>query len=108
LGVVSVVDLVYRELRTRILRGDVAPGQRLAQAELAEELGVSRTPVPEALRRLTGEGLVEFRTNYGFSAAENQIGGMLHRMEVRALLADTVVMPAPTDRRRITDKFAST
>jgi len=86
LGVVSVVDLVYRELRTRILRGDVTPGQRLAQAELAEELGVSRTPVREALRRLTGEGLVEFRTNYGFSAAENQIGGMLQRMEVRALL----------------------
>jgi len=77
---------VYRELRTRILRGDVTPGQRLAQAELAEELGVSRTPVREALRRLTGEGLVEFRTNYGFSAAENQIGGMLQRMEVRALL----------------------
>jgi len=86
LGVISVVDLVYRELRNRILRGDVAPGQRLAQAELAEQLGVSRTPVREALRRLTGEGLVEFRTNYGFSAAENQIGGMLQRMEVRAVL----------------------
>jgi DNA-binding GntR family transcriptional regulator len=84
--VVSVVDLVYRELRTRILRGDVEPGRRLAQAELAAELGVSRTPVREALRRLTGEGLVEFRTNYGFSVAESQIGGMLHRMEVRAVL----------------------
>jgi DNA-binding GntR family transcriptional regulator len=86
LGVVSVVDLVYRELRARILRGDVEPGQRLAQGELAETLGVSRTPVREALRRLTGEGLVEFRTNYGFSAAETPIGGMLHRMEVRAVL----------------------
>jgi DNA-binding GntR family transcriptional regulator len=86
LGIVSVVDLVYRELRTRILRGDIEPGQRLAQAELADSLGVSRTPVREALRRLTGEGLVEFRTNYGFSVAETKIGGMLHRMEVRAIL----------------------
>jgi DNA-binding GntR family transcriptional regulator len=86
LGVVSVVDLVYKELRARILRGELSPGQRLAQGELAETLGVSRTPIREALRRLTGEGLVEFRTNYGFSATGIGVGGMLHRMEVRALL----------------------
>jgi DNA-binding GntR family transcriptional regulator len=98
LGVVSVVDLVYRELRTRILRGDVEPGRRLAQAELADELGVSRTPVREALRRLTGEGLVEFRTNYGFSVAENQIGGMLHRMEVRAVLEPGIAAVAAERR----------
>jgi DNA-binding GntR family transcriptional regulator len=86
LGVVSVVDLVYRELRSRILRGEVQPGERLAQGELAETLGVSRTPVREALRRLTGEGMVEFRTNYGFSATGAGVGGMLQRMEVRSLL----------------------
>jgi DNA-binding GntR family transcriptional regulator len=98
LGVVSVVDLVYRELRARILRGDVEPGQRLAQAELADELGVSRTPVREALRRLTGEGLVEFRTNYGFSVAESQIGGMLSRMEVRAVLEPGIAALAAQHR----------
>ena len=93
-----MVDLVYKELRSRILRGEVTSGQRLAQGELAELLGVSRTPVREALRRLTGEGLVEFRTNYGFSVAETQVSGMLHRMEVRAMLEPGIAALAATRR----------
>lgn len=49
---------VYQVLRTAIVEGDLTPGQHLAEQQLAEELGVSRTPVREALRRLALEGFV--------------------------------------------------
>ncbi|MEU4836367.1 winged helix-turn-helix domain-containing protein, partial [Streptosporangium sp. NPDC023615] len=57
----SVVD----DLRGLILAGQYVPGDRLGEAELAETLGVSRTPVREALRRLQAEGLVEIAANRG-------------------------------------------
>ncbi len=63
--VVSIVDRVYDALRARILDGSVAPGARLRQEALADELGVSRTPLREALRRLASEGLVELEANRG-------------------------------------------
>lgn len=49
---------VYEELRRRILSGDLAEGQPIAQGPLAAELGVSTTPMREALRRLGAEGMV--------------------------------------------------
>jgi DNA-binding GntR family transcriptional regulator len=57
--VVSIVDRVYDALRARILDGTVPPGSRLRQEQLADELGVSRTPLREAFRRLASEGLDE-------------------------------------------------
>ena len=60
-------DDVYRELLTRIYRGDLAPGRRVRDTALATELGVSRTPVREALLRLSREGLVECDLGRGFS-----------------------------------------
>lgn len=82
----SVVALAYEQLRALILAGDLTPGSRLAQAELAERLGVSRTPVREALRRLAGEGLVEFHANRGFWTADLGLEAVLRRLEVRLLL----------------------
>lgn len=55
----SAAEQVYRALRERIEDGSLAPGQQLADAELAAQLGVSRTPVREALRRLVDQGAVE-------------------------------------------------
>jgi DNA-binding GntR family transcriptional regulator len=55
----SVEESVTDTLREAILRGDLVPGQRLAQVEFAAELGVSRVPLRDALRRLEAEGLVE-------------------------------------------------
>ncbi|MEJ2866156.1 GntR family transcriptional regulator [Actinomycetospora sp. OC33-EN08] len=52
-------------LRESILRGDLAPGAHLGEVELAERLGVSRTPVREALSRLAAEGLVEVLPHRG-------------------------------------------
>ena len=53
-----VSDKVYSILRDGIVDGDLRPGEDLKDAELAERLGVSRTPIREALKRLEGEGLV--------------------------------------------------
>ena len=61
----SLVDGTYALLRTRILDGTLAPGTHLRQIELSRELGVSRTPLREALARLTVDGLVELQANRG-------------------------------------------
>lgn len=55
----SLSDQVYRILQTSIITGDLSPGERLRDQEVAARLGVSRTPVREALQRLEEEGLVE-------------------------------------------------
>jgi|SRR3954470_2543601 DNA-binding GntR family transcriptional regulator len=67
----SVVDQVYAAVRARILSGELPRGSRLRQAALADELGVSRTPLREALRRLATEGLVELEANRGATVAEH-------------------------------------
>ncbi len=62
----SVVD----HLRTLILRRQLKPGERLVQCDLAEELGVSRTPIREALHKLATEGLVSISAYKGASVAD--------------------------------------
>ena len=59
---VSAAELVASDLRRRILGGEIAPGERIRQEEVAERYGVSRLPVREALRVLTAEGLTESET----------------------------------------------
>jgi DNA-binding GntR family transcriptional regulator len=59
----SLADRAYAELLDAIVTGGLEPGRRLRDRELAAELGVSRTPVREALRRLEDEGLVESERN---------------------------------------------
>ncbi len=63
---------VHQELLTRIIRGEVESGQRLKDAELAEELGVSRTPIREALLRLEREGFISSQKHLGFSVKRLQ------------------------------------
>lgn len=82
----SVADLAYERIRGLVLSGELAPGTRLGQVELAERLGISRTPVREALRRLGGEGLVEGHSNRGFRVADLGLDAVLRRLEVRAIL----------------------
>jgi DNA-binding GntR family transcriptional regulator len=53
------------QLRTLIVRGDLAPGEPLLEVGLSEALGISRTPLREALKQLAAEGLVELRLNRG-------------------------------------------
>lgn len=70
LQIASVVDQVYEAIRERIRAGDLARGGRIHQEDIAAWLGVSRTPVREALRRLAAEGVVEMHTNRGARVAD--------------------------------------
>ena len=65
----NAVDRAYAELRTRILSGRYAAGLRLKEEQLATEIGVSRTPIREALRRLNSEHLVKYVSNQGAHVA---------------------------------------
>lgn len=62
-------ERTLRELRELILDAEIPPGARLGEVELAERLGVSRTPVREALTRLAAEGLIEIAPNRGARVA---------------------------------------
>ncbi len=53
------VDTIHDRVRVAILRGDIAPGDEVSQVRMARHLGVSRTPLREALRMLVYEGLLE-------------------------------------------------
>lgn len=71
----GAVDSAYRHIRSAIIRGELASGETLLEARLAERIGVSRTPVRQALSRLASEGLVvmgRYRRAQvaGFSMAE--------------------------------------
>jgi len=57
------VEQVYRRVREAIVGGEIAPGAVMSQVALADELGVSRTPLREALRMLQSEGLVDAQAN---------------------------------------------
>jgi DNA-binding GntR family transcriptional regulator len=60
---VALHELARDRLRTLIVRGDLAPGAALQETHLSEELGISRTPLREALKLLAAEGLLELRSN---------------------------------------------
>ncbi|MHA6784539.1 GntR family transcriptional regulator [Pseudonocardia saturnea] len=73
-------------VRELILRGDFAAGARLGEVELAERLGVSRTPVREALARLASEGLVEIVPNRGARVSSWSVAELEEVFDLRAAL----------------------
>lgn len=83
---VRATDAAAAALREAILRGDAAPGSRLGETELAEQLGLSRTPVREALRQLASDGLVTVLPNRGARVAEWSREDLEEIYELRALL----------------------
>ena len=82
----SGAQLVYGELRERILNLDLAPGARLTEAELAAEMAVSRTPLREALRLLLAEDLVEQLPTGGMLVRRLDLQDMQELYAVRAAL----------------------
>ena len=63
-------DVVFHTLREAILRGDLKPGERLMEIKLANRLGVSRTPIREAIRMLELDGLVIMVPRKGAQVAQ--------------------------------------
>ena len=76
-------DVVFTRLRRQILRGEMKPGERLMEISLANRLGVSRTPVREAIRKLENEGLVVMVPRRGAHIAEITQQELLDVLEVR-------------------------
>lgn len=82
----SLHGRVVDELRQRILNRQLKPGERLVEERLANELGVSRNPVREAIRVLASEGLVEVNARRGASVITISEQEARETIEVRALL----------------------
>ena len=82
----SVREAAYSHLRESILGGLLTPGTRISEPGLAEQLGISRTPVREALQRLSQEGLVELSPNKGARVRVLTPGEVREVYDVRALL----------------------
>ena len=79
-------DVVFYTLRQSILTGELKPGERLMEIHLADKLGVSRTPVREAIRRLELEGLVTMFPRRGAEVAQITEKSMNDVLEVRRTL----------------------
>ena len=79
-------DVVFNTLRQAILTGELKPGERLMELHLADRLGVSRTPVREAIRRLELEGLVTMIPRRGAEVAQITEKSMSDVLEVRRTL----------------------
>lgn len=78
--------LAYDSVRSAILAGSFRPGERLLEEELAQRLGVSRTSVRDALRRLAGEGLVHTESNRGTFVIEYSNAEIDEIFQLRAML----------------------
>ncbi len=79
-------DVVFNTLREAILKGDLKPGERLMELQLASQLGVSRTPIREAIRMLEQEGLAITMPRKGAEVAKMTLKGMEDVLEIRAAL----------------------
>ena len=87
-------DVVFNTLRQAILRGELKPGERLMETQLANKLGVSRTPIREALRKLELEGLVNMVPRKGAEVADITEKSLRDVLEVRKALEELSVQLA--------------
>ncbi len=84
-------DVVFNTLRQAILRGELKPGERLMEIQLANKLGVSRTPIREAIRKLELEGLVLMVPRKGAEVADIKEKNLRDVLEVRGALEELAV-----------------
>ena len=79
-------EIVFETIRNAIINGDLKPGQRIMEVQLAEQLGVSRTPVRESIRKLELEGLVKMVPRKGAYVTPMSIDDLRDMMEIRRAL----------------------
>lgn len=79
-------EVVFNTLRDAILKGELEPGEHLMEVQLSNRLGVSRTPIREALRQLESEGLVIMTPRKGAVVAEITQSDLTDVLEVRKAL----------------------
>lgn len=85
-------DVVFQTLRSAILRGDLKPGERLMELQLASKLGVSRTPIREAIRMLEQEGLAITIPRRGAEVAKMTEKDMGDTLQIRRALEELAVV----------------
>jgi DNA-binding GntR family transcriptional regulator len=89
---------VYERLRDEIVSGELLPGEQLVEARIAEELGVSKTPVREALIRLQRDGLVEIEPYRGARVLEPSADDVREILELRLLLESRIARELARER----------
>ena len=80
----TISDKIYGELSALIIAGEIKPGKKLEEQEIANQFGVSRTPIREAFRLLHTSGLVETKAHKGVTVVEldiEQLGDMYEALE---------------------------
>lgn len=97
-------ERVYSHLRSAILNGTIHPEGRLVEEVIARELGVSRTPVREALHKLEREGLIEHSPNRGFAVTRETESQVAEIFEIRSILEGYILRIAC---KSATDAFLS-
>ncbi|HET8594339.1 MAG TPA: GntR family transcriptional regulator [Intrasporangium sp.] len=85
-GALPMGMVAYESIRDAIVDGRHEPGSQLVQEQLAEDLGISRTPVRDALNRLTQEGLVTWRPGLGYVVNDLSDEEVIHVHQVRERL----------------------
>lgn len=94
-------DIVFDYMKNAIITGELKPGERLMEVQLAEKLGVSRTPVREAIRKLELEGLVVMVPRKGAYVSDLDTRDLLNVLEIRGSLEG---LAASLAAERITDE----
>lgn len=94
-------EIVYEQLKLQILTGKISPGTRMMEVELADEMGVSRTPIREAIRKLEKDGLVVIEPRRGAYASDISVDDMIDTLLVREYLEG---LAAALAAKRITEK----
>jgi DNA-binding GntR family transcriptional regulator len=79
-------ESAFQKLRSLLVEGDISPGSKLNERELAERLNVSRTPIREAIKRLAADGLVELIANRGAIAVQLSLEDVINTFDVIAQL----------------------
>lgn len=102
-------ELVYQELKQRILTGEISAHTRLMEIDLAEKMNVSRTPIREAIRKLADEGLVIIEPRHGAYVSEISIKELEDVFEVRenlgGLAAELAAIRATDDDKNALKKL---
>lgn len=91
----NLLEKVYTILKERIIRREFKPNQKLSLTELATQLGVSRTPVRDALNRLEMDGLIKTVSKVGTYVTAIEIQDLLDIMDTRLMLEFWVVDKMP-------------
>jgi DNA-binding GntR family transcriptional regulator len=102
----SLADQAYQGLLAAIAEGRLRPGERIRETDLADQLGISRTPIREALQRLAHDGLVRLDARNGASVAELSLGAIQELYDLREILEGSAARFAAqnakaSDRQRL-------